>query len=150
MTNLLDQLRAGVSTDSAGETRRLGAGLAELLPADTVLALHGDLGAGKTTLVQGLASGLGIDGPVTSPTFTLVRLYPANTGSKSGRMLAHLDAYRLVSTAQAEALLLHEFLVSPWCLAVEWPENVSSWLPGNAWHLDLGIDAAGRHTLRLR
>jgi tRNA threonylcarbamoyladenosine biosynthesis protein TsaE len=150
MTDVLDRLRTGVSSESAGHTRRLGAAMAKLLPDDVVLALHGDLGVGKTTFVQGLAAGLGVPGPVTSPTFTLYKLYPRSPGSATGRMLAHLDAYRIASSREAEALLLHEFLVSPWCLAVEWPERVASWLPPGAWHLDLGIAAAGRHTLRLR
>jgi tRNA threonylcarbamoyladenosine biosynthesis protein TsaE len=150
MSGVLERLRAGVATGSAAETQELGAALAEALPADMVLALHGDLGAGKTTFVQGLAAGFGIAGPVTSPTFGLFRLYPGKPRRPGSRMLAHLDAYRLSSAAEAEALLLHEYLVSPWCLAVEWPENVGSWLPRAAWHLELGIGAKGLHTLRLR
>lgn len=150
MKGVLEELRSGVATESADETRSLGAALAEALPIDVVLALHGDLGVGKTTLVQGLAAGLGIAGPVTSPTFTLYRLYPGKPGPAGGRMLAHLDAYRLESAAEAEALLLHEYLVTPWCLAVEWPGNIGAWLPENAWHLELGIGAKGRHTVRLR
>jgi tRNA threonylcarbamoyladenosine biosynthesis protein TsaE len=149
MKSLLEELRAGLVSDSASRTREIGAALAGLIPPDSVLALHGDLGAGKTTFVQGLASGLGIAGPVTSPTFTLYRLYTPDPTSGARRMLAHLDAYRLVSPAQAEALLLHEFLVSPWCLAVEWPENLGAWIPPGAWHLEFGIATAGRHTLRL-
>jgi tRNA threonylcarbamoyladenosine biosynthesis protein TsaE len=150
MSGVIEKLRAGLSTDSAGQTQSLGAGLAQVLPADVVLALHGDLGVGKTTFVQGLAAGFGISAAVTSPTFTLYKLYPSGPGKAGGRMLAHLDAFRLESPKEAEALLLHEFLVTPWCLAVEWPEKIASWLPGDAWHLELGIAAAGRHTLRLR
>jgi tRNA threonylcarbamoyladenosine biosynthesis protein TsaE len=65
-------------------------------------------------------------------------------------MLAHLDAYRLESPAQAEDLLLEEFLVSPWCLAVEWPERVGGWLPPDALHVDLEILKPGCHSVRLR
>jgi tRNA threonylcarbamoyladenosine biosynthesis protein TsaE len=61
----------------------------------------------------------------------------------------HLDAYRLESAEQVDALLLDDFLVSPYCLAVEWPENIASWLPGDAWHFELGI-AGERHSIRLR
>jgi tRNA threonylcarbamoyladenosine biosynthesis protein TsaE len=151
--DILDELRAGVATASADQTRGLAARLAAVLPFDATLALHGDLGVGKTTFVQGLALGLGIAEPVTSPTFTLYKLYrgkPVQLGLPGAWMLAHLDAYRLETPAQAETLLLDEFLTTPWCLAVEWPQNVASWLPRGVWHLDLGIAADQRHTLRLR
>jgi tRNA threonylcarbamoyladenosine biosynthesis protein TsaE len=134
-----------VRTSTAEETRSLAAAWAAELPADSTVALHGDLGAGKTTWVQGLAQGLGIDEPVTSPTFTI---YTIHQGPQ--RMLAHLDAYRLASADEAEDLLLHEFMVSPWCLAVEWPEKIPGWLPDDAWHLDLAIEDDGQHSIRLR
>ncbi|HEY0968222.1 MAG TPA: tRNA (adenosine(37)-N6)-threonylcarbamoyltransferase complex ATPase subunit type 1 TsaE [Opitutaceae bacterium] len=142
---LLHRLRAGVTTASAEETRELAAQLAALLPPDTVLALHGDLGVGKTTFVQGLAAGFGITETVTSPTFAVFVLHRGGT-----RLLGHLDAYRIENAAQTDALLLEEFLVSPWCLAVEWPEKMADWLPANTWHLDLGITTGERHTVRLR
>lgn len=144
-TSISDSLRAGVATATADETRALAAAWAAELPADATVALHGDLGAGKTTWVQGLALGFGIDGPVTSPTFTI---YTIHQGMR--RMLVHLDAYRLGSTEEAQDLLLEEFLVSPWCLAIEWPEKVPGWIPGDAWHIDLDIEADGRHSIRLR
>ena len=152
---ILETLRAGVTTASADETQALARALAAVLPADTVLALHGTLGVGKTTFVQGLAEGLGITEPVTSPTFTIFTLHRA--GSRRGEAgrdaltFVHLDAYRLEHAGQVEALMLDDFLVSPWCLAVEWPENIGAWLPAGAWHLDLGIGVTdGRHTVRLR
>ncbi len=144
-TNTSDRLRAGVRTGTADETRALAAAWAAELPADATVALHGDLGAGKTTWVQGLALGLGIPGPVTSPTFTIYTIHGGG-----GRMLAHLDAYRIGSPREAEDLLLDEFLVSPWCLAVEWPEKLGDWMPADAWHLDLDIEADGSHSIRLR
>ena len=143
-SNICAELRAGIITSSAAETRRLAAALASHLPDDTVLALHGDLGVGKTTFVQGLAAGLGIQDPVTSPTFNLYTLYDGT------RRLLHLDAYRLENEAQVESLMLEDFLVSPWIAAIEWPERIPDWLPANSWHLDLGITADERHTLRLR
>jgi len=146
--NVLDRLRAGVATASAEETRALAAELAAALPPDITLALHGDLGVGKTTLVQGLARGLGIAEPITSPTFNLCRFY--RSPGPEVRHLGHLDAYRLDSPAQVEALLLDDFLQPPYCLAIEWPEKISSWLPSGAWHLDLAIAADQRHTVRLR
>ncbi|HWZ93874.1 MAG TPA: tRNA (adenosine(37)-N6)-threonylcarbamoyltransferase complex ATPase subunit type 1 TsaE [Opitutaceae bacterium] len=143
--NIFEKLRAGIATASAEETRSLAAELAAALPPDTTLALHGDLGAGKTTFVQGLAHGFGIVEPVTSPTFTIFTLHRRTAGT-----LVHLDAYRLDDPRQIEALMLDDFLVSPWCLAVEWPEKIAAWLPDNAIHLALGIADDGRHTIRLK
>jgi tRNA threonylcarbamoyladenosine biosynthesis protein TsaE len=142
---IFEKLRTGVATASAEETRALAAELATALPPDSTLALHGDLGAGKTTFVQGLARGFGIVEPVTSPTFTIFTLHRAPSC-----MLVHLDAYRLDDPRQIEALMLDDFLVSPWCLAVEWPEKIAAWIPENALHLALGIAGDGRHTIRLR
>lgn len=143
-TNIFARLRAGVTTSSADATRALAAELAAALPADTTLALHGDLGVGKTTFVQGLARGFGIREPVTSPTFNIFTLHRGPTH------LLHLDAYRLESARQVDDLLLADFLVSPWCLAVEWPEKIAGWLPPTTLHLDLGIAAGEAHTVRLR
>jgi tRNA threonylcarbamoyladenosine biosynthesis protein TsaE len=142
--NGFEKLRAGVVTDSPEETRRLAAELAGSLPADTTLALHGDLGVGKTTFVQGLARGFGIVEAVTSPTFNIFTLHRGPTN------LLHLDAYRLQTARQVDDLLLTDFMISPWCLAIEWPENIADWLPATALHLELGIAADERHTVKLR
>jgi tRNA threonylcarbamoyladenosine biosynthesis protein TsaE len=151
---ILDKLRAGVTTASAAETQALAAELAAVLPSDTTLALHGNLGVGKTTFVQGLARGFGLAEPVTSPTFNIYTVHRAPRGRSEGnpafRTLVHLDAYRLESAREVEDLLLEDFLVSPWCLAVEWPEKIAAWLPAGALHLELGIAPDERHTLRLR
>jgi tRNA threonylcarbamoyladenosine biosynthesis protein TsaE len=157
--SVLERLRRGVSTRTAAETRTLAAELAPHLPADATLALHGDLGAGKTTFVQGLARGLGVAGRIASPTFTVYALHRRNpsdarsSGSETpgakGVLLMHLDAYRLDSAEQLEALLLDDFLVSPYCLAIEWPEKIAAWLPRDAWHFDLRI-AGGRHSITLK
>ena len=138
------RLRAGIVTASAAETRAIAHELAAALPPDIVLALHGDLGVGKTTFVQGLAAGFGCPDPVTSPTFTI---YTLHQGGR--RTLVHLDAYRLDTGAQIDSLMLEDFLVSPYCLAVEWPEKIADWIPSEAWHLELGITADEHHTLRL-
>lgn len=143
-TNICDKLRAGVTTDSAAATRALAAEIAVVLPPDTVLALHGDMGVGKTTFVQGLAQGLGVKEQVTSPTFAIYSVY-RGTRAK----LVHLDAYRLENEQQIESLLLEEFLTSPWCLAVEWPEKTGAWLPEDAWHVTLSIVDGDRHAVKL-
>lgn len=143
-TDLLQRLRAGVTTDSAAGTRALAAAYAATLPPDTTLALHGDMGVGKTTFVQGLAQGLGVHEHVTSPTFAIYSVYRG-----AGRTLLHLDAYRLESERQIEGLLLDEFLVSPWVMAVEWPEKIAGWLPADTRHLTLSIIDGDRHHVRL-
>ncbi|CAI8305531.1 MAG: tRNA threonylcarbamoyladenosine biosynthesis protein TsaE [Opitutia bacterium UBA7350] len=144
MSEILKQLSTGITSQSVEETESIGAALADCLPQDHVLALHGELGAGKTTLVRGLARAWGIKEPVTSPTFNLYTLYEGE------RKLMHLDAYRLQSGADLDALMLEEFLESPWCLAVEWPERIPESIPPEAWHLDLASSREGQHTLRLR
>ena len=144
-SNTCDSLRAGVTTTSAAASRDWARRFAADLPPDTVLALHGDLGVGKTTFVQGLAAGLGIQAAVTSPTFNIFTLHQG-----SPIRLVHLDAYRLSSAAALDALMLEDFLISPWILAVEWPANIADWLPSSTWHLDLGITLEHHHTLRLR
>lgn len=126
----LAQFAAGWATASPVETEAAGAALAAVFPPDTVLALHGGLGAGKTTFVRGLARAWGVAGPVISPTFNYLLLYQGR------RQLAHLDAYRLARPVDVDTLLIDELLRPPWCLAVEWPENLGDRLPPAAWHLD--------------
>jgi tRNA threonylcarbamoyladenosine biosynthesis protein TsaE len=145
MSTLIDRLRQGLQTESAEKTQELARELGQLLPADTTLALHGNLGVGKTTFVQGLARGLGITEPVTSPTFNI---YTVHRSSKW--ILLHLDAYRLENAHQADDLLLEEFLVTPWCLAIEWPEKIAGWIPPSALHFEFGISSDQRHTIRLK
>ena len=103
------------------------------------------MGVGKTTFVQGLAHGLGVPEQVTSPTFAIYSVYQGAT-----RKLVHLDAYRLENERQLDSLLLEEFLTSPWCLAIEWPEKTGAWLPKDAWHLTLSIVDGDKHRLVLR
>ena len=138
-----DQLMAGVATSSAAETESLASALARSLPADTLLALHGDLGAGKTTFIRGLARAWAITEPVTSPTFNLYTIY------NGSRQLIHLDAYRLGSAEDLDALMIQDFMRSPWCFAIEWPERIHAAIPDDAWHLYLEITDLGKHHLRL-
>ena len=87
-----------IATD--GDMRDLGRRLAALLRAGDLVILAGPLGAGKTTLVQGIGAGLGVRGPVTSPTFVIARVHPAG----SGPALVHADAYRLGSIGEVDDL----------------------------------------------
>jgi len=154
VTNIFSQLRAGLLTRSAEECEAAATAFARELPPDTTLALHGDLGVGKTTFVRGLARGLGIREAITSPTFSLYSLYRAETGSSASSQsirttLLHLDAYRLNTADEVEALLLEDFLQTPWCLAIEWPEKIADWLPANTLHLTLSIPSPHTHKIQL-
>ncbi|MDR2737605.1 MAG: tRNA (adenosine(37)-N6)-threonylcarbamoyltransferase complex ATPase subunit type 1 TsaE [Puniceicoccales bacterium] len=108
---------SGIVCKTADETKVLAAKIAKILPVNSSLALVGDLGSGKTTFVQGLATGFGIGESVTSPSFGIFSVYGGDV------TLLHVDAYRLDGTRRAaEGLMLDDFLVPPFCLAVEWPE----------------------------
>jgi tRNA threonylcarbamoyladenosine biosynthesis protein TsaE len=141
----IEQLRQGITTDSAEQTQSIANALAGMLPTEVTLALHGDMGVGKTTFVQGLARGFGVTERVTSPTFSIFSVHQG-----SSRSLIHLDAYRLESEKQIESLLLEDFLTNSYCLAVEWPEKISAWLPADTWHLTLSIEEGDRHRIVLR
>ena len=143
MSDLINHLTAGICSKSTAETAAVGTQLGAILPVDSVLALHGDLGVGKTTLVRGLASVWGIKKPITSPTFNLYAIYNGD------RQLVHFDAYRLSCSADLDALMIEDFLLSPWCLAVEWPERIPEALPEDTWHLSLTINADQTHTISL-
>jgi len=146
-TSICEKLRAGLVTHSAEACEAAAAAFARTLPPDTTLALHGDLGVGKTTFVRGLARGLGIREPVTSPTFSLYSLYRSVAEGQPPRTLLHLDAYRIETAAEVEALLLEDFLISPWILAME---KIADWLPASTQHLTLSINPADHsHSIRL-
>ncbi len=108
-----------LETRSAAETEAVAARLAASLPAPAVVLLLGDLGAGKTTFVRGLAAGCGVDpGEVTSPTFTLIQSY------RGRRTLHHVDLYRL-SREETEELGLEELASEPGAIvAIEWAERL--------------------------
>ena len=115
-------------------TRALGRELAQRLPKGAILLLKGPLGAGKTSLVQGLALACGIDEPITSPTFALAQHYPQGQPP-----LVHLDLYRLEAPGSADELFLQEeeeAQAMQAFMAVEWPERLKLDLP-EAWHLEL-------------
>ena len=109
-------------TTSESETEAVGRCLAGLLSPGCVVALHGDLGAGKTVLTRGIARGLGITEPVTSPTFTIVQEYRRADGT----WFFHLDMYRIRNEDDALAFGIEEFLFAPDAVTVvEWPERIA-------------------------
>lgn len=111
--------------------------IAAALRGGDVLVLSGDLGAGKTTLTQGLARGLGIDGPVTSPTFVIAKSYEADRAR-----LIHVDAYRLASFGELDELA-DEVFAPDAITIVEWGEPLAEAMPG-AMRVTLAHDGDGR------
>jgi tRNA threonylcarbamoyladenosine biosynthesis protein TsaE len=117
---------------SAAETMEIGRRLAEELKAGDVLALHGELGSGKTCLVKGIALGLGVTQDVTSPTYTLIHEY------QGGRLsLCHADLYRLDSPGQALAIGIEDCLQPDGVTVIEWAEKIEALLPATTRHVRL-------------
>ena len=120
-------------THSPEETRAFGRDLAKRLVRGSVVLLSGDLGAGKTTLAQGVCHGLGVDAWACSPTFTLINEY------KGHRSLYHVDLYRLNSPDEALALGLEDYFESEGITAVEWAERAGDLIPEDATHVYFDI-----------
>ena len=119
-------------SNSPAETEALGAALAGRLKPGAVVAFSGDLGAGKTAFVRGMARGLDICERVTSPTFTIVNEY------EGGRLpLFHFDMYRLSSSDELCDIGWEDYLVRGGVCAVEWSENVSDALEGDCIRVDI-------------
>jgi tRNA threonylcarbamoyladenosine biosynthesis protein TsaE len=133
------QLRAG----TANATRDIGAALAHVLQAGDAVVLTGELGAGKTTLVQGVARGLGIEDHISSPTFTLVKEY-------RGRLdLAHVDVYRLGRMQDVVELGLDELVADGAVLLVEWGDAVEELLGDDRLTIELRtVDPTGADETR--
>jgi tRNA threonylcarbamoyladenosine biosynthesis protein TsaE len=111
--------------------------------APVVLYLSGELGAGKTTFARGFLGGLGVPGPVRSPTYTLLELYPA-----SALTVVHLDLYRLNSAAEIEGLGLREWAQAKHVWLIEWPERGVGRLPPADITLAFSVGAHG-HDIEL-
>lgn len=121
---------------NSSSTRQLGFNLAKLLQPGDVIVLTGELGAGKTTLAQGLARGLGVTGPVTSPTFTLIQEYQGHCP------FYHVDVYRLEDPAAGWELGMEEYFYGQGVTVVEWGERLGGLLPPEHLRIDLKYDPA--------
>jgi tRNA threonylcarbamoyladenosine biosynthesis protein TsaE len=133
---ILDSHTMDFFSRSPEQTRRVGSRLGGVLQAGDVICLQGELGAGKTTFVQGIAQGWGSLDSVSSPTFILVNMYRRADQSQ----LFHMDAYRLESTTEAEELDLDSMLAQG-ALLIEWPERMNGLIPNerlwvNLEHID--------------
>lgn len=121
-------------TGSAEETRAVAARLAQRLKPGAVIALHGEVGAGKTCFIQGLADALGCDTAATSPTFTLLNEYPG------GRLpLFHADLYRMESPQEFLRAGLLDYLDGIGVMAIEWAERIAGLLPRRTIHVRLRV-----------
>ncbi|MDD3214257.1 MAG: tRNA (adenosine(37)-N6)-threonylcarbamoyltransferase complex ATPase subunit type 1 TsaE [Eubacteriales bacterium] len=123
-------------THNAKETRMLGERLARQLRAGDVLLLQGDLGAGKSELTRGIACGLGIEGNIPSPSFTILQVY------ENGRLpLFHFDWYRLGGAEELYEMAMDEYLYDDGVAVVEWPEKAVEAIPET--HLRVTIESLG-------
>jgi tRNA threonylcarbamoyladenosine biosynthesis protein TsaE len=139
-------MRTGLAlvTASPEETRALGRTLAAFLRPRDVISLTGDLGAGKTTFVQGVASGLEVTEPVLSPTFTLVRRY------RGTLPVYHLDVYRLERLQEALDIGLDEILDQGAVIFIEWGDAIDPLLPPEHLQVEITLPAVGdRRQLQL-
>jgi len=115
-----------IITKNSQETQKLGQGIGLKLKPKKILALYGDLGAGKTTFLQGLAKGLGVKRRVISPTFVFLKEYPILDGS----IFYHLDLYRIENSKDALGLGLKEIFDDPKAIVViEWADKIEGLLP---------------------
>ena len=127
--------------DSAEATERLGGAIAAMLRPGDVIALFGNLGAGKTTLTRGILSGLGFDGEVASPTFPIVQTY-----EEARVPLWHVDLYRIEDSSELEELALDEARGDA-ALVIEWPERLGTTLWEDALRLHLVVAGSGARSL---
>jgi tRNA threonylcarbamoyladenosine biosynthesis protein TsaE len=131
-----------VETSSGAETEALGARLAERLRPGEVVVVAGEVGAGKTTLIRGACRALGVDGPVTSPTFTIGQRY-------EGRVpVSHLDLYRLDDLGREDPALLDDYVDADSIAFVEWPALAQPSLAGRL-ALEVRIEHAGGERRRI-
>lgn len=151
-----DRAALDITTRSEDETVALGGRLARLLRPGDVVALHGELGSGKTRLVKGIAKGLGIDpGRIHSPTFVIIHIHDGGTGLQPGGTgvqpvpsLIHLDAYRLNETDDLAALGWDRIFDGSNIVVVEWAERIAAALPAERW--EVSLTHAGETTRRVR
>jgi tRNA threonylcarbamoyladenosine biosynthesis protein TsaE len=124
-------------TKNSQETFALGKALASLLESNSLLALSGDLGAGKTCLTQGLAEGLGIKNKVNSPTFVVMKVYETKK-NKNIKLLCHIDAYRLTGPQDLISIGFSDYLKKEKTITViEWAEKIKKILPKNTILIDI-------------
>jgi tRNA threonylcarbamoyladenosine biosynthesis protein TsaE len=140
---ILDEHTLDFISHSAAQTLRLGARLGILLRAGDIVCLEGELGSGKTCLVQGIGQGMGISEPITSPTFTIVT---EHRPPRQAPVLYHIDMYRLnAPMLEAWALGLEDYLLGKGVCLIEWAERIREALPAQRLWITLRhVDEAKR------
>ena len=128
---------------SPDETEALGVRIASCLSPGAVVALRGDIGAGKTCLTKGIARGLGIEDTVTSPTYTIINEYHGPVS------LYHIDAYRLTGDQDFENTGAHELFESDGITIVEWSERIPRSIPSTAITISITISGSSDRVLRI-
>jgi tRNA threonylcarbamoyladenosine biosynthesis protein TsaE len=138
-----------IETHAPEQTTALGTRLGAGLRAGDVILLRGDLGAGKTHFARGIAAGLGIPGPIPSPTFTLVYEYEGVNAAGQRVPLAHIDLYRLNEGGELDSVGLDEYVGGGWAAVIEWPERAvnENFVPPA--YLDIALDYVDERTRRL-
>ncbi len=142
---ILDKWTLDFVSSNVAQTVRLGVRLGELLQPHDVICLSGDLGAGKTAMARGIGRGWGTAVRVTSPSFTLVNEYPR---ARDGRILHHIDCYRLETEADAYTVGLDDIFDGEGAIMVEWPERITSWLPNDRFWVAIEYINETRRALR--
>ena len=132
-----------VETHSEAETEALGERLAKCLHAGAVVALYGDLGAGKTAFVRGMARGLELEEAVSSPTFTIVNEYPGDPA------LFHFDMYRLKDAEELYAIGWEDYLDRGGICVTEWSERIEEALPEDAVRVHIERTGENERTVRV-
>ena len=131
------------TSHSAHQTGQFGALLGGLLAPGDLILLDGSVGAGKTTMAQGIARGLGITEPVISPSFTIVREY-------AGRLpLYHIDLYRLAPGTDIESIGIEDYLYGDGVVVIEWPDRADALLPAEHLQVHLSVIADTERSIRM-
>lgn len=135
---------------SENETYKQGSSFALKLEKGENLALYGNLGAGKTKFLQGLAKGLGVKETVNSPTFNILKIYKVH-GHKKIKQFCHVDAYRLNSEKDLVSLGIEEYLSDPEIVvAIEWAEKIAKILPKSSWIIKLSFISENKRKLSIK
>ena len=135
------------TTHSAAETRALGARFAALLGPGELVALTGELGAGKTCFIQGICAGLGVSETVNSPTFVLINQY-SGLRKDIAISIYHFDFYRLSGPGELDSFGAEEFFDGDGICLVEWAERAAERLPPRRWQVEMEYVGAGSRSLR--
>ncbi len=136
-----------LTTNSPEETRAFGRDIAGRLRRGAVAAFSGDLGSGKTCLIQGICEGLGVAGPVNSPTFIIANEYAGRLTDGAPVPVYHLDLYRIERTADIDGLGWEEYLYGDGVCLVEWADRAPHIFPEEA--IRVRIEVAGERERRI-